>query len=216
MSGGDAVTVKNKEAGIVLRRMIKAIQENKDYLSEVDGKIGDGDHGINMNKGFTMCEERLAGRTYSLFEGLMLLSSTLMEDIGGSMGPLYGVFFEEMAMKCENAEEITAELFGQMLKSGIEGIQSIGNAKLGDKSLLDTLIPAEAAYANSLAQGADFAACLNNMKDAAKSGWQSTENMVAKIGRASRLGERSRGVLDAGATSSYLLLTAIAEGLAAF
>lgn len=94
---------KNADAGIIVDQLIKTIQEQRDYLSEIDGKIGDGDHGINMNKGFTMCEDKLKGKTYNLSEGLSILGETLLDDIGGSMGPLYGMLFDEMAMACEDA-----------------------------------------------------------------------------------------------------------------
>ena len=77
---------KNAEAGVIVDQLIKTIQKERDYLSEIDGKIGDGDHGINMNKGFTMCEKKLEGTTYNLSEGLTILGETLLEDIGGSMG----------------------------------------------------------------------------------------------------------------------------------
>ena len=201
--------IKNQNAGGVVLGLIETIQGNKDYLSEIDGKIGDGDHGINMNKGFTMCQKKLEGKTYSLSEGLEILGQTLMEDIGGSMGPLYGVFFEEMAMACE--DEIDADVFMAMLNAGLAGIQDIGNAKRGDKTLLDTLIPGLEAYSAAVEDGKSFADALDALQSGAKSGWESTKDMIAKIGRASRLGERSRGVLDAGATSCYLIVNAMAD-----
>lgn len=203
--------IRNEEAGNVVLDLIKTIQDNKDLLSEVDGKIGDGDHGINMNKGFTMCQDKLQGKNFSLSEGFQILAETLQEDIGGSMGPLYGVFFEELSLS--TAEEIDAEVFGEMLENAITGVQEIGSAKRGDKTLLDTLFPARDAYRKALEDGKDFMEALEELKSGAKEGWQSTEGMIARIGRASRLGERSRGVLDAGATSSYLILTSVAASL---
>ena len=203
--------IRNEEAGNVVLDLIKTIQDNKDFLSEVDGKIGDGDHGINMNKGFTMCQDKLQGKNFSLSEGFQILAETLQEDIGGSMGPLYGVFFEELSLS--TAEEIDAEVFGEMLENAITGVQEIGSAKRGDKTLLDTLFPARDAYRKALEDGKDFMEALEELKSGAKEGWQSTEGMIARIGRASRLGERSRGVLDAGATSSYLILTSVAASL---
>ena len=202
---------RNKNAGDILLKIIRTIQQNKDYLSEIDGKIGDGDHGVNMNKGFTLCEERLKGNTYSLSEGFSVLSRTLMDDIGGSMGPLYGVFFDELASEC--TEVIDAGVFRDMLNAALAGIQDIGNAKQGDKTLIDTLIPAIDSYSKSLAEGENFSSSLDSLKRGAASGWKSTEDMIAKIGRASRLGERSRGVLDAGATSCYFILIALADGI---
>ncbi len=203
--------VKNEAAGTVVLNLIKIIQDNKDFLSEIDGKIGDGDHGINMNKGFTMCQNRLEGKSFSLSEGFDILSETLQEDIGGSMGPLYGVFFEELSAAAP--EEIDGEAFAEMLENAIAGVQEIGNAKQGDKTLLDTLFPAKDAYRKALKEGKGFNQALEELKKGAEEGWKSTENMIAKIGRASRLGERSRGVLDAGATSSYLIITSIADSL---
>ena len=202
---------KNADAGIIVDQLIKTIQEQRDYLSEIDGKIGDGDHGINMNKGFTMCEDKLKGKTYNLSEGLSILGETLLDDIGGSMGPLYGMLFDEMAMACEDAEEIDAEVFGEMVTNAVEGLQEISPAKVGDKSLIDTLVPAKEAFIAAKEEGKEFAQCLEAMNEAAEKGWQSTKDLVANIGRASRLGERSRGVLDAGATSCYFIVTGIGK-----
>lgn len=207
------MTVKNKDAGRVVLTLIETIHQNTAYLSEIDGAIGDGDHGINMNKGFTLCKNRLEGKQYSLSEGLSVLSATLMEDIGGSMGPLYGVFFDSMSEVSGSAEDIDAVVFENMLKAALSGIQDIGNAQRGDKTLLDALIPGLESYSAAIAAGKDFSAALDALKQGAKSGWESTKDMVAKIGRASRLGERSRGVLDAGATSCYLLLSSMADSI---
>ena len=207
------MTFKNKNALSIIKDMIKVIQDNKDFLSEIDGKIGDGDHGINMNKGFTLCATRLEGKEYSMSEGFDVLSQTLMNDIGGSMGPLYGVFFNELAQVSKNSEDISAELFMTMLTSALAAIQDIGNARKGDKTLLDTLIPAIESFSAALSIGKDFNICLDNMKIAAEDGWKSTKDIVAKVGRSSRLGERSRGVLDAGATSCYLIIQSIASSI---
>lgn len=206
-------SVKNAEAGPVVMSLIKTIQTNKDYLCEVDSKIGDGDHGLNMNKGFTMTEEKLAGTTYSLSDGLAVLSQILKEDIGGSMGPLYGTFFEEMGDACANEEAIDAEIFKAMINNAVDGVMDVGSAKPGDKCLLDAMDPARNAYNAALEAGKDFVSALDDMKNAAKDGWQSTKNMVAKIGRARFHGEQSVGLLDAGATSAYLMLTAIADSM---
>ena len=159
-----------------------------------------------------MCEEKLKGQTYNLSEGLSILGETLLDDIGGSMGPLYGMLFDEMSMACEDAEEINADVFGEMITGAVEGIQEISPAKVGDKSLLDTLVPAKEAFVQAKEEGKGFGECLDAMNEAAEKGWQSTKDLVARIGRASRLGERSRGVLDAGATSCYFIITTIGKG----
>ena len=207
------MTFTNEDAQSVVFDLIATIQKNKDYLSELDGKIGDGDHGVNMNKGFTLCEKKLEGMQPDMSQALRVLGQTLMEDIGGSMGPLYGIFFETMADKSEKVSEIDAATFEIMLKSAISEVMFIGNAQRGDKSLLETLIPAQEAFSAALAEGKNFAEALEDMCLAAEAGWRSTENMVAKIGRASRLGERSRGFLDPGATSCYLILDSFAGSI---
>lgn len=171
---------KNADAGVIVDQLIKTIQKERDYLSEIDGKIGDGDHGINMNKGFTMCEKKLEGTTYNLSEGLTTLGETLLEDIGGSMGPLYGMLFDEMAQACEDEEEITADVFAEMITASVEGIQDISPAQVGDKSLLDTLIPAKEAFVEAKEAGKDFAECLDAMNAAAEKGWQSTKDLVPR------------------------------------
>lgn len=207
------MTFKNKDGLCIVKDLIRTIQEKKDFLSEIDGKIGDGDHGINMNKGFTLCATRLEGKDRSMSEALAILGQTLVRDIGGSMGPLYGVFFEELAATSKGKDEIDALTFSKMLESAQSGIKEIGTAKKGDKTMLDTLIPAAEGYASALKQGKDFSRALDEMRAAAEAGWRSTEGMIAKIGRASRLGERSRGVLDAGATSCYLILDCMATSI---
>jgi len=134
---------KSTAGGDIVRSVIKTIQANKEYLSEIDGLIGDGDHGINMNKGFTMTEERLGTEAdIPLAKALKTLGRVLLMEIGGSMGPLYGTFFIEMSKQCDGKDEIDAQTFSSMLKAAIAGINSLGNAKVGDKTLMDTLIPA--------------------------------------------------------------------------
>ncbi|MDP4092920.1 MAG: dihydroxyacetone kinase subunit DhaL [Bacillota bacterium] len=204
----------NKGVGIVLG-LIKTIQDNKDYLSEIDGALGDGDHGINMNKGFTLCKERLTADVTDFSKALKTLGRVLLMEIGGSMGPLYGTFFIEMSKKCADKETIDKNTFKEMIEAALNGISTLGKAKVGDKTLIDTLVPAVEAYNKALAEGKDFSGALIEMKAAAEKGKDSTKDMVAKIGRASRLGERSRGVLDAGSISCYLIIASISDSIKA-
>lgn len=205
----------NSEGSVIVYNLIKTIQDNKDYLSEVDGAIGDGDHGVNMNKGFTLCKIRLEGSAPSLTEALNVLGKILIMEIGGSMGPLYGTFFIELSKACKNNEEIDKNIFCEMIEAALKGLQTFDKAKVGDKTLLDTLVPAKEAYKLSISEDKSFAEALIAMKNAAEKGKESTRNMVAKIGRASRLGERSRGILDAGATSCNLILQSMADSILA-
>ena len=204
-----AESFSNAKGRIVVEKLIETIHENRSYLSEVDGKIGDGDHGINMDKGFQLTAKRLE-ENMSMSDALKALGRTLVMEIGGSMGPLYGQYFKAMAKASANHETIDAAVFADMLEAAYEAIRNLGDAKPGDKTLVDTLDPATSTLRETVNNGKSFAESLDAMVAAAEAGWKSTEDMVAKVGRSSRLGERSRGVLDAGATSCYLMLKSMA------
>lgn len=199
--------------GDLVGEVAAVIVANRAHLSEIDGRIGDGDHGVNMAKGFARAAERVEGRRLPLDAALSDLSEVLLTEIGGSMGPLYGMMFEGMAGALAGRPDIDASAFGAMLRAGLEEVQTIGAAKPGDKTMIDVLSPAVEAYEAALADGAGFPAALSAMVGAAEAGREATVDMVARIGRASRLGERSRGVPDAGATSCCLILTTLAEGV---
>ncbi len=205
--------VKNKNGRGILLAMVHAIQQNKQLLGDVDGLIGDGDHGMNMNKGFTLYEEQLGDQDTSLSDGLFDLGSVLLNKIGGSMGPIYGTIFMEMSSVIEDVEDITLETFSEMLRSGLDGLYEIVDARPGDKTLVDTLYPVCQYVREAANVQTDFSAALEEMKQIAEQGKQSTKGLTAKYGRAARLGERSRGVLDAGATSCCILLQAMADGM---
>lgn len=206
----------NQEGRRLVEAMVVAIQENAALLSDLDGVIGDGDHGVNMNKGFSLAAHRLAGQDWDLTQGLEVLGTVLLEEIGGAMGPLYGSFFGELATSSRGCQVIDAAVFSTMLNAGLSSIESLGGAKVGDKTLVDTLVPAIRAFDavaqdGILATEGTFAQALVGLMDAAEQGKESTRALVARIGRASRLGERSRGVLDAGSVSCWLLLRAMAQ-----
>lgn len=207
------MVIKNADGRVILLSMVDAIHENKQYLGDIDGLIGDGDHGMNMNKGFMTYKERLGDDEVSFTEGLDDLGMILLNEIGGSMGPIYGTILMSMAEAAEDADEITLELFGKMLQAGLDGLYDIVDARPGDKTLVDTLEPALSCIRKAAEEGMEFDAALECMKEAAEKGKESTKDMVAKYGRSSRLGERSKGVLDAGATSCCILLQAMADGM---
>lgn len=208
-------TFSNDSGRGILLGMVKAIQDNKQYLGDVDGLIGDGDHGMNMNKGFSMYAEQLGGNEVSFSDGLFDLGTVLLNKIGGSMGPIYGTILMEMSDAEDEQDEIDLPLFAAMLEAGLRGLYGIVDARRGDKTLVDTLYPAVESLKADAAAGADFREALERMKEAATRGWESTKDLVAKYGRSARLGERSRGVLDAGATSCKLILCAMADGIEA-
>ena len=198
----------NDKGVIIIYDLIKIIQDNALYLSEIDGAIGDGDHGINMNKGFTLCEKRLIGEQINLSMALNMLSETLLNEIGGAMGPLYGMFFLGMSNACNNKKQIDSIVFKDMLEAAVSELSEIdlSKAKIGDKTMMDTLIPAIEAYKTAINNKKSFIEALEKMKIAAEKGKESTKELIAKVGRASRLGERSKGFLDVGAVSSWLIL----------
>lgn len=206
-------SISSQQALPILAAVVKVIQDNSAYLSDIDGAIGDGDHGINMSKGMTLAKKRLDEAPVELSAGFKIISDVLMDDMGGSMGPLYGMFFRQMFRATKNQDVIDGSVFQDMLERACTSLQDLGGAKVGDKTLLDTLIPATEAFKASFADKGDFFAALEAMKAAAEAGKDATVDMVAKLGRASRLGERSRGVLDAGATSCWLILGAMADAV---
>ena len=205
----------NSEGIIIVYDLIKTIQDNALYLSEIDGAIGDGDHGINMNKGFTMCKERLIGKQINLSMALSTLGEVLLNEIGGAMGPLYGMFFFGMSSACNNKKQIDSIVFKDMLETAVSELREIdlSKAKIGDKTMMDTLIPAVEAYKTTINHGKSFIEALEEMKIAAEKGKESTKELIAKVGRASRLGERSRSFLDVGAVSSWLILKSMADSI---
>ncbi|MDQ0981564.1 dihydroxyacetone kinase subunit DhaL [Pseudomonas synxantha] len=202
-----------RDGSAIVADLVSVIVANREYLSAVDGAIGDGDHGINMAKGFAHCGRTIEGRQLSLAQALDELTLSLMEGIGGSMGPLYGSLFIGMADEVRNCEDIDAATFAHLLRGGLTSLQDITEAGVGDKCLMDTLIPAVEAFEQAHASGVSFNDALEAMKTAASQGRDSTKDLVAKIGRASRLGERSLGVLDAGAVSCCLILTRLADSV---
>lgn len=209
-----AATISVQDAGPVAIEIAQAVVEARDHLSEIDGATGDGDHGANMAKGFRLAMQRLDGKDADLRESFSVIGDTLLSDIGGSMGPLYGSLFTEMSEALDDRQEIDAAAIGAMLARGEAAVADLGDAKVGDKTLVDVLTPARIAAETASRDGGDLAATLQAMRDAAATGLEATRDLVARRGRAARLGERSRGVLDAGAASCELILRTLADGLA--
>lgn len=203
----------NAEGLLLVTRVADAIIEQTDYLSELDGAAGDGDHGVNMAKGMELTRARLAADDVgTMAAGFLSLSTVLVSEIGGSMGPLYGNFFRGLAISTREVDEIDRTAFLSMLNEGLARIRRVTEAQKGDKTLIDVLEPAREAFAKADAENASFERSLADMVSAAQLGFASTKDLTAKVGRSSRLGERSRGHLDAGAASCTIILTAMADG----
>lgn len=204
--------ITNANNARIVLKIADAIHDNEAYLSELDGAAGDGDHGVNMNKGFTMAKENIS-ENMSFSDALNILRKILMEEIGGSMGPIYGTMFTKIFRTIRKEEMITPEIFSLALDNATIGLMDLGGAKVGDKTLLDTLYPAKESFKKMLENGESFKNCLDALIIAAEDGKESTKNMVAKVGRAARLGERSKGHIDAGAASCCLILKNMAEAM---
>ena len=210
-----ADTISTPRMQKALEAMCDTIETEKDYLSELDGAIGDGDHGVNMAKCFREVKKKLAESTAAdmniLFNdvGMVVLNS-----VGGAMGALYGTFFLKMAQESAGKSELGLGDLVRMFQTAEQGILDIGKASLGDKTLLDTLAPAVRALEQSANAGQSLAEAMVNFEQAAQKGMESTTDMLAKMGRASRLGERTIGHQDAGATSCYFILRSLASAVA--
>lgn len=198
----------------IVRDIGKVIEDNKQYLTELDAAIGDADHGINMARGFRAVSQKLEGmRSEDIGEILKAVGMTLVSNVGGASGPLYGTAFIRAASAVQGKSSAGLDDFVSMLDAAIEGIKSRGKAELEDKTMLDALIPAVAALREAEAEGMSLVAAFARAKEAANTGLLHTKDIVARKGRASYLGERSFGHQDPGATSSYLMLASIHESL---
>ena len=198
-----------------LEAMCDTIEAEKDTLSELDGAIGDGDHGVNMAKCFREVKKKLAESTAADMNALFNdVGMVVLNSVGGAMGALYGTFFLKMAQESAGKSELGLNDLVSMFQTAEQGILDIGKASPGDKTLIDTLSPAVRALEQSARNGLALPVALENFDQAAQQGMESTKDMLAKMGRASRLGERTIGHQDAGATSCYFILRSIASAIA--
>jgi dihydroxyacetone kinase-like protein len=195
-----------------VRSFASTVAENKQYLTKLDSAIGDGDHGINMDRGMQAALAKLD----SIDDGdvgnlLKTVGMTLVSTVGGAGGPLYGTLFLQMGIATAGKSELEPDDWKAALEAGLQGVQNRGKAEPGDKTMVDALMPGRNALSTAIAEGAAFDDALRRSAAAAEEGMQATVPLVAKKGRASYLGERSAGHQDPGATSSYLLLKTAAD-----
>lgn len=190
------------------------VADRAEELTELDRVIGDADHGTNMARG-TAAVAALEEEDFASVDAyLKKVGMTLVSTVGGASGPLYGTFFLRMAGPLADVQDAgTAEL-GGALEAGVQGVLARGKAELGDKTMYDAWSPALEAYAAARDEDADVAAALRAAAQAAAGGRDATIDLVARKGRASYLGERSKGHQDPGATSTTLLLESAARTLA--
>ncbi|MDO5737316.1 MAG: dihydroxyacetone kinase subunit DhaL [Propionibacteriaceae bacterium] len=188
------------------------VQQNKGYLTELDSAIGDADHGANMARGMNAVLNELpeTSGADALFKKVGM---TLVSSVGGASGPLYGTFFMRFATPLGSGDEVSAESVAAALRAGLEGVLSRGKAELGDKTMVDAMTPAVEAIEAAVSSGESLAEATRAGAAAAREGREATIEMVARKGRASYLGERSKGHQDPGATSTAYLFEALAASL---
>ncbi len=208
------MSIQGKKVIEILGQINEKIDENKSYLSELDAAIGDGDHGLNMNKGFKAVMEKLKDDDGRDIGGILKKAGmALVSNVGGASGPLYGTAFMKAAIIANGKAEIDINDFAKMLKEALEGIKMRGKGQAEDKTMIDAIEPALNSINEGIEKGLEVKEILKAAKEAAYRGVEHTKEIIAKKGRASYVGERSIGHQDAGATSSAIMLETIYEAL---
>lgn len=193
-----------------LQAFATEIEQNKAYLTELDAAIGDADHGINMDRGFKKAIVQLPTLTDKDISNILkAVSMTLISSIGGASGPLYGTWFLRASTAVVGKQELTEQDVLGLLQAGLDGVLQRGKAQLGDKTMVDVLSPAVAAFGQAVGESKGTLEAMQQAVAAAQIGLQETIPMQAKKGRASYLGERSIGHPDPGGTSAYLMLKSL-------
>lgn len=205
-------SLDTKQMAAIIEGMAKKIEAEKDYLTQLDNEIGDGDHGINLARGFEAVEKKLpslaGGDIGALLKGVGM---QLVSTVGGASGPLYGTAFMKAGMACKGLTELDGPAFVKAMEAAVDGIKMRGKATEGEKTMLDALCPALKVMQDEVAAGRSLKEALQDAAAAAEKGVEYTKTIIATKGRASYLGERSLGHQDPGATSSLYLLQVLAE-----
>jgi dihydroxyacetone kinase-like protein len=188
----------------------KVITDNAAYLTDLDSAIGDADHGANMQRGMQAVIAKLSPDA-DISATLKQTAMTLISTVGGSAGPLYGTLFLQMATSTAGKVELTLSEWAAAFEAGVNGVMARGKSTVGEKTMLDALVPSLEALKQATANGASLPEALNQSAQAAAAGRDATIPMQARKGRASYLGERSIGHQDPGATSAHLLLQSLAD-----
>jgi dihydroxyacetone kinase-like protein len=191
------------------------IKAQGDYLTQLDAAIGDGDHGINMSRGFDAVGKALAGQGDGVLPGQLLIvaGKTLVSTVGGASGPLWGSALRRAGRALGDAQTFDGELLAVALDSAVDGVVELGAAARGDKTMIDALVPAVERLHEGLDRGEPLASALEAAAAAAQAGAEATVPMQARKGRASYLGERSIGHQDPGATSVAIILAALSRAV---
>jgi dihydroxyacetone kinase-like protein len=196
-----------------VRSAAAVMEEHAAELTKLDSAIGDGDHGTNMNRGFRAAVQRLDALEGDQDFGAVFkaVGMALIGKVGGASGPLYGSLFLGMGKELGDSDQVEDQRLAAALRAGYDSVVARGKAQLEDKTMLDAWHPALAALDAALAEGKELGPALDDATAAAEAGMKATIPMVARKGRASYLGERSRDHQDPGATSTWLLLRTLSD-----
>src|SRR4051794_5470768 len=199
-----------------MRESASDVRAKTDHLTQLDSAIGDGDHGINMNRGFEAVGKALAAQNGSQAPGRLLVvaGKPVVSTVGGASGPLWGSFFRAAGRALGDEPSPDGEALRAALAAGVAAVQDLGAAQPGDKTMVDALAPAVEALGTALSSGEPVAEALSRAADAAEAGARATVPLQARKGRASYLGERSIGHEDPGAASAALIVRALARAAA--
>ena len=190
----------------------EVIEEQRDHLTQLDAAIGDADHGINLARGFSAVVTALETAAPATPGAVLTLTgSTLISKVGGASGPLYGTAFRGAGKALGDTADVDLPGLAAALEAALAGVQRLGAAREGDKTMVDALAPATGAFSKAIAEGASDADALTALAEAAQAGAVATISMQALKGRASYLGPRSVGHEDPGAASTALILGALRD-----
>ncbi|AXJ02269.1 dihydroxyacetone kinase DhaL subunit [Cyclonatronum proteinivorum] len=185
----------------------EVLEENKTWLTQLDTAIGDADHGNNMHRGFKKVHAQLSELADKDIGAIFkAVAMTLISTVGGASGPLYGTFFLQAGNKMAGKQELSETDVAAMMRAGLDGVKMRGKAQPGDKTMVDVLSPVTEALEQNINDGMPVIEALAKAVEVAEQGVKDTIPLVAKKGRASYLGERSKGHQDPGATSSKLIV----------
>ena len=198
----------------IISQMSRRMDQEKEFLTDLDNAIADGDHGINMARGFCAVEQKIADfGSKDIGTVLKTAGMTLVSAVGGSAGPLYGTAFMKSGMIMNGKNEMNISDFIECIKVSVEGIMQRGKAVRGEKTMLDAMIPSLEAMEKAFSDGLSDKEIIEHGVEAAKNGVEFTKTIAATKGRASYIGERGIGHQDPGATSYTFLLDVVANAL---
>ena len=193
-----------------MTEIARTMEEQREFLTQLDSAIGDADHGVNMHRGFSAVMTKLEDIGDATPGGLLTtVGTTLISTVGGASGPLYGTAFRQAGKALGDDENFEPKSLLAALQAGLEGIQRLGAAMPGDKTIVDALSPALDALEQELSAGGSIASGATRAREAAEEGVRATIELQAKKGRASYLGPRSVGHQDPGATSTAFIFAAL-------